>query len=229
VRFRPLGAYSSDFKRPAHSAECIARVAPFKRILRAFLDAEITSRILTDAIITHFKLDKRQDTGPSTDPLIIGIHVVMLPEGWGDVVQAFLKPPKVPPPVVISPAAGGKKAGLDVFLQITEMSEEAPTAQTRAAAARNWKDVEGEVDGINQEYSEYPESRVLYLVFLYIVYNGTRLPLDGARLFPSTLAITNASLEGYRRGPLYTGEVEGVRVPGPMPEKRPTSLVDAAR
>ena len=153
----------------------------------------------------------------------------MLPDGWGDVVRAFLKPPVGPPPIVISPPAGGKKAGLDTYLQITEMSEEAPTAQTRAAAARNWKDVEDEVQDISQEYSEFPESRVLYLVFLYIVYNGTRLPLDGARLFPSTIAITNASLEGYRRGPLYTGEVEGFVIPGPMPSKRPASLADAAR
>ena len=157
------------------------------------------------------------------------MDVFLQPEMW----DAFLDGPydvmwpesPLSPSFYVRPPEGGKAASMELLLQVKSLKEDLVTPHLRSEAVRIWKKVQANIDNhYDRDPSCLTKTRGMFLVLVLIRYNGTRSEA-GYRLFPTCVAITDATLDAYNGGPVCKETREELETRFP---ERPT-LLEASR
>jgi len=194
-----------------------------RRILDAFAENKLMARALAAAVISHFNLDDDSKvSGPASGTLVVKMEVLLLPKDWPD----FSGPPGVnrslqlPGPIIVQPAQGKKKEGVDLALHFTNIRGETSKADD------SWKSIEANFGDLIKKRNGCPTAdQPMFNVQMIIVYNGSRSAEPHAFLqLPTNYVITRGSIDAFKGGYFCSclGELQAA-----FP-KRPT-LAEAAK
>lgn len=161
--------------------------------------------------------------GPSSEPIYIGASIGMLPYGWASSDDLYNTTPARPRPIAVSPSGTDssgrrRRAGVEVFLQITGLSyltETNPTGAYHREHQRAWEQAIPSDPAL-------PECQVQFIGLLFVDYGEQ---WDKRNLL--RLSISKKEIDAFRNGTFFSDHahaeaVLGERMPHPL---TPESLV----